>query len=754
VGVLLDLDHALPDDAGRAGDSAPAARPEPFTLKDLLWPLEREPLLSPAYLDLAVQMARRQGVDPGRILAGLLPAGLRSPDGGIRVFGRGRPRLVSLRSLLSLPPEELAALGELWRAGQAGFCRTARASRDADLCVLKADPPWRTRPAAKTQIALLEYLAARGSSTRGRILKDLGGGAAAALNTLADRGLVEIRCASGQSLPEKGEAFVSIQQGSVFVLTPRQREVFLPLREALLAGRAETRLLFGVTGSGKTAVYLELAREALSRGRSVLLLAPEVALALKLWNDAAATLPEAARYLFHGYLGPAAKESIFRSLAGAAGPVLVVGARSALFLPVDNIGLIVLDEEHDASFKQDEGLAYQAKEVAWYRALRAEALLLLGSATPDIKSFYAARTGKIPLHCLEERAGGAALPQVSFVAMPRDAARRGLLVPESAAALSLAAGKGEQAVILLNRRGYAPVMYCLSCGTTARCPHCDIALAYHKGRERLICHYCGHSVPFPSACSACGGVRYLPLGQGTERLEEDLAQALPPGSGILRLDKDSAGRPGRMEEILSAFARKEASVLVGTQMLSKGHHFPDVTLVIVADADLGLNLPDYRAAERTFQLLLQSAGRAGRGERPGKVLIQTRDPAYYCWKFVQESDYEGFFRHELALRERRGYPPFVRLALLRFSFPQNRPEEAENIAVLGAALRPLARTLGVTLLGPAPAPLSMLKGRRRFHCLLKGRDWDSLRRLYAAALQASRHTRLRVALDLDPVNML
>jgi primosomal protein N' (replication factor Y) len=249
-------------------------------------------------------------------------------------------------------------------------------------------------------------------------------------------------------------------------------------------------------------------------------------------------------------------------------------------------------------------------------------------------------------------------------------------------------------------------------------------------------------------------MRFLPLGLGTERLEEDLAAILPPGAGVLRLDRDSTRRPGRLEEILASFARKEACVLVGTQMLSKGHHFPEVTLVIVADADLGLNLPDYRAAERTFQLLLQSAGRSGRGERPGRVLIQTRDPAHYCWQFVRSSDYEGFFEHELALRKLRGYPPFVRLALLRISFPADRPGEAENIAALAAALRPRASELGLTLLGPAPAPLALLRGRRRFHCLLKGQDWKDLRALYAAALKIVRQTRLRLGLDLDPVNML
>jgi len=244
------------------------------------------------------------------------------------------------------------------------------------------------------------------------------------------------------------------------------------------------------------------------------------------------------------------------------------------------------------------------------------------------------------------------------------------------------------------------------------------------------------------------------MGEGTEKLEESLSTSLPPGTGVLRLDRDSTRRPGRMEEILAAFARKEASVLVGTQMLSKGHHFPDVTLAVVADADLGLNLPDYRAAERTFQLLVQSAGRSGRGNKPGQVLIQTRDPGHYCWEYVKNADYEGFFEHELALRKKYRYPPFVRLALIRISYAAEEELGQEAVAALGKALRRAAQDSGVSVLGPAPAPLPFLKGRKRWQCMLKGDDWQALRALFANALALSRRTPLRLRLDLDPVNML
>ncbi len=805
MGVLLEL---LP--AGPVMESGPGGG---FVLRPLLWPLEKHPLLTERYLALATQLALRQTSTVGQILGSLLPAGMRTTQTRIRFFGEGKPRELKVKGLAELPEDELARLGVLWQEGRAEVCRSGHNPLDAEVCLLAADPPWPVRPAAKAQTALLEYLFEHGTVSRRKLGEALGKGAAQTLATLAGRGLVRIQPADDVCLYDDAASFLapiapsgfvleseqapssskdtntspqikslggreegvrgrgegnlfqkvpsplprlSSSPPSAFTLTAEQQAAVGPLLEVLERRAAETHLLFGITGSGKTAVYLELARRTLEAGRSVLLLAPEVALALKLRADVAAALPQARVVLFHGYQSPSTKEATFRALASLGGgePRLVVGTRSALMLPLENIGLIVLDEEHDASFKQDEGFIYQAKEVAWYRAGVEGALLLLGSATPDVKSYHAAVQGKIPLHLLTCRAGGGTLPEVRIVQLPKGRAMDHLLAEESMTALHEVVERGEQAVILLNRRGYAPLMYCLSCNGTAKCPHCDIGLAYHKGRERLLCHYCGYSVPYPSPCASCNGMDFLPMGEGTERLEEHLASALPPGTGILRLDRDSTRRPGRMEEILRAFARKEASVLVGTQMLSKGHHFPDVTLAVAVDADLGLNLPDYRAAERTFQLLLQSAGRSGRGEKGGCVIIQTRDPSHYCWEFVKNADYEGFFTRELALREKRRYPPFVRLALIRISYPMDAQTGADEVAALGTLLRAKGRELGVTVLGPAPAPLPFLKGLRRFHCLVKGTDWQPLRALYAEARKSAGKGHLRIRLDLDPVNML
>jgi len=298
-------------------------------------------------------------------------------------------------------------------------------------------------------------------------------------------------------------------------------------------------------------------------------------------------------------------------------------------------------------------------------------------------------------------------------------------------------------------------MYCLDCGETVRCPECEVGMTYHKGRERVVCHYCGHSRSYPLLCDKCGGGNFVPMGEGTERVEEYLEEMLPEGTGVLRLDRDATRRQERLEEILNSFARGNAKVLVGTQMISKGHHFPNVTLVVVTDGDLGLNLPDYRAGERTFQLLVQVAGRAGRGDSPGRVLIQTRNPNHPIWNEVLNSDYKGFYEREVSRRSMFKYPPFGRAGLIRISYPADMENGPAAISLLGQVLREQGAALGVAVLGPAPAPLGMLRGRKRFNCLLKGTDWGAMRTLFAHATHANPEPRsLRLSLDLDPLTTL
>jgi len=729
--------------------------PEGVTLRDFVWPLEQKPLLSPGYVSLVENLAARQMAPPGQVLATLLPAGLRSAKASMTLRHGGRRHKLPLSRLESCPVP-LAELAVAWRGGEAML--TVSAAEPEPAYRLLVDPPWPVRPAASVQLAVLELLFARGQATPSQIRDSLGPGVSTALKTLEGKGCIVL----GPPPEEPEEASLPLEPEDRPPLTGAQEAALEELAPLLPPGPGGERLVHGVTGSGKTRLYFELAREMLNRGRSVLLLAPEVALASALRARAQAWFGFEPVFS-HGYQTPVRRERTFREIAQTRTPRLVVGTRSALFLPVPDLGLIILDEEHDASFKQDERMHYQAKEVAFFRARQDKALLLLGSATPDVKTYQSALDGITPKVVMADRAGAGRLPEVELVDVSgRDKAVKldaclgregaGMLAPQTLAALSETVERGEQAMILLNRRGYAPLIFCLDCEQVQRCPSCEVSLTYHKGRERLVCHYCGLSVGFPRPCSACGGCNFLPMGEGTEMLTEQLQAVLPSGTAVARLDRDVARRAGRAESILEEFGQGRSQVLVGTQMLSKGHDFPDVTLVIVADGDMGRNMPDYRAEERSFQMLVQVAGRAGRGGKAGRVLIQTRTPGDPFWELVRNADYEGFFAQQIEMRRKYGYPPFVKLGLVRASYPRDYEQGPEAITELSRALRGVQ---GVRVLGPSPAPIAVLRDRRRFNCLLKAQDWPSIRKSYAQALRAmTAHGKLRLQLDLDPVDMM
>lgn len=716
--------------------------------RDIFWPLELSPLISGSLLKLATDLALRQGLTPGAVLGNVLPAGLRGAKLKIVWQNMEGKKQFTAQTLANLPNK--AELARALVSGAAVFAPPGLDLAEAELCSLCVDPPWPLRPAAKRQAAILDYLYERGQISKKTLFRDLGQRAAAPLQKLLCQKLVQLEFLDiAPTLPPA----LLPPPDPEFQLNADQNSVLSQLLNALNAPTAQTRLLHGVTGSGKTAVYLKLAREALSQGKSVLLLAPEVALAHKLHRDAQKALPENNPVLYHGYQHPARREAIFRDIAGKK-QVMVVGTRSSLFLPLPDPGLIILDEEHDGSYKQDEKLAYHAKEVAWFLMKEHDGLLVLGSATPDIRVFHAGKTGQMPILSLPNRIAGNGLPPLRLVRLGASAGKGtdDLLAPESEAALRECVANGEQAVILLNRRGYAPLIFCTSCQQTVQCPNCQIGLSYHKGIGRLVCHYCGYAIPWPGPCPRCGDSGFVAMGEGTEKIAEQLE--IIAGQPILRLDRDSARRPGRLEEILTEFGLGKSPFLVGTQMLSKGHHFPNVTLVVVADGDIGLNLPDYRASERTFQLLIQAAGRAGRGEKPGRAIIQTRKPDHYCWSHLLNYDYEGFYKAELALRQKYHYPPFICLGLLRISHDCKAEAGAKACAELGQYLKTAAKKLNLLFMGPTPAPLSMLNGRKRFQCLMKAKTWEPMRQIWFMAQKHTASKHLRLFLDLDPVNMM
>ena len=733
--------------------------PEGVEIKRMIWPLERRPLLSPDFVDMAVNLAARQMVHVGRILEIALPRGLRTAAVAFKVdrhvAERKLPPTMRPADLVRASGKDLDALMALWLDGRMRVVVTVRKEAEERFVSLVSDPPWAVRPNAKRQLRLLEHLFENGPQSLFSLRHSLGDWTADVAAKLEGASLVRIgepsadELAAMDQMTGPGEA-----EACEFCLTDEQRAALTEMAATLESGGG-AHLVHGVTGSGKTVLYLEMIARCLEQGCSVMLLAPEVALACQLHRTVVRRFPQARVIFYHGYQSPKKREVSFRELARCEGPVIVVGTRSAVFLPLPRLGLVVMDEEHDESFKQEDRLAYHAKEVAWFRAEQTGGLLLLGSATPDVKTFHAASRGLIRVSTLKERVGESRLPDVELVDIANLTPKDKLLSARVRAAILETVEAGEQVIVMLNRRGYAPLMFCRDCTETVRCPDCEVGMTYHKGRERLVCHYCGLTYAFPLLCRKCGGSNFIPMGEGTEQLEEVLTELLPEGTRVLRLDRDATRRQERLEEILDAFGLREVQVLVENRMISKGHHFPGVTLVVVADGDLGLNLPDYRSSERTFQLLVQVAGRAGRGEHPGRVLIQTRNPNLPIWKEILSGDYAGFFAREASRRTLFRYPPFSKLALMRISYPADYQDGPAALSRLSEAIRTQAKALGVEVLGPAPAPLSMLRGRRRFNCLIKSGDWGRVRTLFASADRIARdRAAVRLSLDLDPLSTL
>ncbi len=525
------------------------------------------------------------------------------------------------------------------------------------------------------------------------------------------------------------------------------------IRSALRLGEASAFLLHGVTGSGKTEVYLNAVEECLSEGRGALVLVPEIALTPQLVGRFRARFGDGIAVV-HSGLADSERHRMWQGLR--AGTLrIAVGARSALFAPVERLGLLCVDEEHDPSFKQEEGVRYNARDMALLRARRAGAVVVLGSATPQLASQAGVERGQLECLRLTTRAvSGARLPAIEVVDLrrmgPGPSQDRQLTVP-LLAALEQVLLERRQAILFLNRRGFAPALLCESCGQVCRCPDCSVALTVHRaGRTRLVCHYCDYHAELPRCCPRCQADRLSEEGAGTERIEQSLAQ-LFPAARIARLDRDVASHQ-RSDKILDAMRRGELDILVGTQMVTKGHDLSGVALVGVLDADAALSLPDFRAAERTFQLLVQVAGRAGRSDAEGRVLIQTRQPEAAAIRYAVAHDVDGFAAEELAARRELAYPPFAHLALVRCEALDERLAE-RKCQVLAALARRVARS-EVQILGPAAAPLARLRSRYRFRFLLRSTERRALREVLLEVLRAESDRRVRVLVDVDPINML
>ncbi|HEY0875455.1 MAG TPA: primosomal protein N' [Vicinamibacterales bacterium] len=574
---------------------------------------------------------------------------------------------------------------------------------------------------------------------------------AATITRLVQLGLVAISRKRLERDPFEQAAAVPVNGRKEVTLTAEQAAAFDTLRTWTTTGTFECALLHGVTGSGKTELYLRLAECVRRSGRGVLLLVPEIALTPAVAALFRSTFGERVAIQHSGLSDGERHDQWHRIRRGDVD--VVVGTRSAVFAPVKNIGLIIVDEEHDGSYKQEETPRYHGRDVAVVRAHQASALAVLGSATPSMESFHNAQNGRYRLISLPRRVLDRPMAAVRIVDMRQEFAAGGpdvILSEALSAALRERIERKEQAIVLLNRRGFATVVFCRQCAHTLECPNCSVSLTVHKAINRARCHYCNYAITLPGKCVKCSGPYLEQVGFGTERVEAEI-KTLLPDARVARVDRDTIRRRGAIAGLLSRFANGDLDVLVGTQMIAKGHDFPRVTLVGVISADVGLGMADFRAGERTFQLLTQVAGRAGRGELRGEAIVQTLYPSHYSIRHACSQDYAAFFADEIEFRRRMQYPPVV--AMINVIVKARTREAAmTNAADLVRALRWGGQPYRV--LGPAPAPLSRLKGEHRAQFFLKGTHRGNMRKALVAALESRPEIRRRTIVDVDPMSVL
>ncbi len=751
------------------------APPPNATARDVLAAPDDEPAVPHGLLETARWIAGYYGAPLGLTLRSMLPAGMWGESRVIATLARGArvPGGVAGEVMTWLErrggeaPVDTAARSlkrPLWdvldRLARVGAVTlrveppdTEGAALTERVAVLSGDSPtllerhtlFRRAPKQRRLYEAVEQLGGRATV---RHLTGRLGFSAAVLRALEKRGLVAI----GQAERVR-DPFAGLPATPPPARLTDHQQAALAAVEAL--GPGEGALLFGITGSGKTLVYLEAVRRVLAAGRGAIVLVPEIGLTPQTVSRLRGAFGDDVAVL-HSGLSDGERADAWRLLRRGERRV-AVGARSAVFAPVMDLGMIVLDEEHEASYKNGESPRYHARDVAAVRAKIEGATLVLGSATPSLETMVLSEQ-KLRLVRLPERIGARPLPPVELVDLrvaPKVPGTGAIAWSEALdAAIVGTLARGEQALLLLNRRGFAAFLQCPDCGEVWQCPRCSISLTVHTAPPGLRCHYCGHEEPLPYTCRNCANPVQQMRGFGTQQLERLLAERYPKAR-LARMDLDTTSTKWSHQRILAAVETGEVDLLLGTQMIAKGLDFPNVTLVGVVDADTGLYLPDYRAAERTVQLLAQVAGRAGRGPRGGKVLVQTRHPMHHALARAAAHDTEGFFREERALRENPPYPPATSLVNLLVSGTDERAagRRAAELADWCTALL-TQHDLPVTLLGPAPCPLAKIKDRWRWHVLLKGRSEVLGRVVRYAAEKLTRAGEIRVVVDRDPVALL
>ncbi len=771
----------------RTAEDLPAGSPEAENLREILSLQENRSLLSRELLELAHWISDYYFAPLGEVLRACFPPNTQigsSRHVSLTVKGREGLQKGSAANLLNTADQQLLEflaerdsfeikeikkrLGETWsdrrlrRLSGEGWVEYTHQLPDSipgeklQLAVSLVEN-WQERMASSRLTSLQQIVIERLASETSplllvRLLEELSL-SQTTVRSLERKGLALISAKRVQRDPFK--ALGDFVTSGRPIHTQEQRAALGELSRALEEEKFSPYLLHGVTGSGKTEIYLTLIEQLLSQGKSSLVLMPEIGLTPRAAAEFRACLGEKVAILHSGLSEGERHDEWWRIQRGEAR--VVIGTRSAIFAPLRDLRLVVVDEEHDPSYKQQESPHYHGRDTAMMRAKLNQALVILGSATPAVESFYNARSGKYHFLQLRSRVQERPLPQVQLVDMREDfrqSGKRSALSGSLQTAIQQRLQEHHQILILLNRRGYSASLLCRSCGENLPCKYCSIPLSYHKRRDLLLCHYCDFQMRPPKTCPKCGSAHLFLVGEGTEKIELLLEHAFPEAR-IERLDRDVVQRKNARTEILSRFQKGEIDILVGTQMISKGHDFPRVTLAGILSADIPLSFPDFRSAERTFQLLSQMAGRSGRGEWTGEVMIQTFLPEHYCLKYVEQHDYEGFYEKEIRFRRMMHYPPFTALAVIHVG-DKDLKAASSTIEKAGKWLEKNLPS-GIRLLGPAPAPLARLRSEHRFQILLKSTTRHQLHELFRQFLEQAGQEGIdfrKIQIEVDPVNLM
>jgi primosomal protein N' (replication factor Y) len=775
TGYIVALHDTLPADTDLSAAS----------VKNLHELLDADPLVTPEVLQITQWVSEYYAAPWGEVIKAALPPGISaSIEQFLKITPEGRTHLAALapkqssgnlaRALQLIGEIEEIKLPDL--AAELGKTQASKAvrelQRDGLIEIDQRAGSLFTKPKQQRIVQLLrpyEEVADRRKPTiaQRRIIETLSPGdpmplpdlltaanvGSSTVNTLQKSGVVAV---SLETIRRDPLARAVLPQVKELELTDAQASVLGEIEQPLRRGDYAAFLLHGVTGSGKTEVYMRAMRICLQQGRAAMMLVPEIVLTPVFSRRLRAYFGDQVA-IFHSSLSKGERFDEWTRVRNGEAQI-VIGTRSAVFAPIAKLGLVIVDEEHESTYRQSESPHYHGRDTAIVRAQKESAVVILGSATPSLESFHNAHTGKYRCLRLPTRIANRPMAKARMIDMREVFDRHqkpGVFSDDLLEAIEDTHRRGEQAIILLNRRGYSSFVLCRSCGETIHCPNCDVTLTYHRRERVILCHYCNHRELAPNRCPSCKGNYIYYIGEGTEQIEAILTR-LFPALRIGRIDRDTASRRGHFEKVLLEFSDGNIDLLVGTQMLAKGHDFPNVTLVGVVSVDAGLALPDFRAAERTFQLITQVAGRAGRGDRAGQVLVQTYHPGHYALRHACAQDYDGFYQEEIRHRQNHGYPPFVALASLLVHGADQGRVRSEALG-LRKEMDLANKDRTCRILGPAPAPLARLKGEHRMQLLVKSRSRRQLRQVVDVALSSAANCGLNlrsVNLEIDPVSLM